>query len=238
MVEDKKAALYEHFARVGKALGSPLRLVLLDVLAQGERSVEDLAATVGAKLANTSAQLHLLRAAGLVSTRRDGTRIWYALIDDDIGELIDSLRDVAARHLAEANRAAHDYLNEPAFVETMSPDELNRRVQDGTVIVVDVRPEAEYHAGHIPDARSIPLEQLEARLGELPGDTDIVAYCRGPYCVLAPQAARLLGRRGRHARTLTTGLPQWRRAGLPTQATPLPSASPARQTRPDPPAPE
>ncbi|HET9691750.1 MAG TPA: metalloregulator ArsR/SmtB family transcription factor [Acidimicrobiales bacterium] len=215
MVDERKAALYEEFARVGKALASPLRLLIVDVLAQGERSVEDLATAVGAKLANTSAQLQVLRNAGLVVTRRDGNRIWYRLSDDDVADLLDRIRDTASRHLADTERAAAAYLGDPAGVEHVTPDELARRIAAADVTVIDVRPDIEYRAGHLPGAISIPFDDLERRLAELPADTDIVAYCRGPYCVLAPQAARFLNRHGHIARVLTTGLPQWRRSGRP-----------------------
>lgn len=217
-MEETKVALYEQFARVGKALASPLRLMLLDVLAQGERSVEDLAATVDAKLANTSAQLQILRSAGLITSRRDGNRICYQLASDDASDLLDRLRDLAHQQLADVDRAARSYLGEPDDIDTITPQELQQRLHDGTVILIDVRPEHEFHAGHLPHARSLPVGDLQARLGELPADTEIVAYCRGPYCVLAPQAARFLARRGRTARTLNTGYPQWKRAGLPTDA--------------------
>jgi rhodanese-related sulfurtransferase/DNA-binding transcriptional ArsR family regulator len=215
-MEDDKTALYEQFARVGKALGAPLRLVLLDVLAQGERSVEDLARAVEAKMSNTSAQLHVLANAGLVASRRDGTRIWYRLTSDEVAELVDRVRHVAHQQLAATDWAARAYLGDSDDIEVISPDELHRRLRDRTVTVIDVRPEAEYQAGHLPDAHSMPLDDLEARLGELPAGTEVVAYCRGPYCVLAPHAVRILHRHGRAARTLTVGYPQWKRAGLPT----------------------
>jgi len=217
-MEETKVALYEQFARVGKALASPLRLMLLDVLAQGERSVEDLAETVEAKLANTSAQLQILRAAGLITSRRDGNRICYQLASDDTSDLVDRLRDLAHQQLADVDRAARSYLGEPDDIDTITPQELQQRLRDGTVILIDVRPKHEYHAGHLPHARSLPVGDLQARLGELPADTEIVAYCRGPYCVLAPQAARFLTRHGHTARALNTGYPQWKRAGLPTNA--------------------
>jgi rhodanese-related sulfurtransferase/DNA-binding transcriptional ArsR family regulator len=231
MVDERKAALYEEFARVSKALASPLRLLIVDVLAQGERSVEDLAAAVGAKLANTSAQLQVLRNAGVVATRRDGNRIWYRLSDDDVAELLDRIRDTASRHLADTERAAAAYLGDPATVEHVTPDELSRRLADGDVTVIDVRPDVEYRAGHLPGAMSIPLVDLERRLAELPAGADIVAYCRGPYCVLAPQAARLLTRHGHTARVLTAGVPQWRRSGRPVHHGTRPSC-PALPTVP------
>lgn len=217
MVEERKAALYEEFARISKALASPLRLVIVDVLAQGERSVEDLAAAVGAKLANTSAQLQVLRSAGLVATRREGNRVWYRLSDDGVADLLDRIRDTARRNLADTERAAVAYLGDSATVEHITPDELTRRIAAGAVTVIDVRPRVEYCAGHLPGALSIPLDDLEQRLAELPPGADIVAYCRGPYCVLAPEAARLLTRHGHPTRVLSAGFPQWRRAGRPVQ---------------------
>lgn len=231
MVDERKTALYEEFARISKALASPLRLVIVDVLAQGERSVEDLAAAVGAKLANTSAQLQVLRNAGLVATRRDGNRIWYRLSGDDVADLLDRIRDTASRNLADTERAAIAYLGDPATVEHVTPDELTRRLTEGSVTVIDVRPDVEYCAGHLPGAMSIPLDDLERRLAELPAGTDIVAYCRGPYCVLAPEAARLLTRHGHTARVLAAGFPQWRRSGRPVQHG-SPSTRPARPAAP------
>jgi rhodanese-related sulfurtransferase/DNA-binding transcriptional ArsR family regulator len=206
-----KTALYEHFAVVGKALGNPVRLLLLDLLAQGERKVEDLMNELGLKLSNTSAQLQVLRQAGLVATRRDGTSIYYRLAGDDVAVLIDGLRAVAETRLAAASAAAATYLGDRSGMEQITAAELRRRIKAGDVAVLDVRPPVEYQAGHIPTARSVPIEQLEHRLDELPADTEIVAYCRGPWCVYAPEAVRLLEARGYTARLFADGYPGWQR---------------------------
>jgi rhodanese-related sulfurtransferase len=216
----RKTAMYEQFARVGKALANPARLELLDLLAQGERSVEELAATAGMKVSNTSAQLRALAAAGLVATRRDGVRVCYRLAGDEVAAFAGRVQELAAARLAEAERAARDYLGNVAALEPVARDELARRLRDEDVLVLDVRPEAEYAAGHIPGAVSVPHDQLAARLAELPAGADIVAYCRGPYCVYAPDAVRLLREHGFSARPLAGGLPDWRLAGLPVTAEP------------------
>ena len=211
----RKMAMYEQFARVGKALSNPARLELLDLLAQGERSVEDLAAAARMKTSNTSAQLHLLAAAGLAASRRDGVRIYYRLADPEIAALVGQVQDFAASRLAEAEQAARGYLGDMAELEPVAQDELFRRMGEGQVLVLDVRPEAEYAAGHIPGAVNVPHDQLAARIADLPGGTDIVAYCRGRYCVFTPDAVRLLRAHGFPARPLDGGLPGWRMAGLP-----------------------
>jgi rhodanese-related sulfurtransferase len=211
----RKTALYEQFARVGKALANPARLELLDLLAQSERSVEDLAAAARMKMSNTSAQLRMLAAAGLVASRRDGVKVYYRLADPGVTALTGQVQDFAASRLAEAEHAARGYLGDVAALEPVTQDELARRLRDGQVLVLDVRPQAEYAAGHIPGAVNVPHDQLAARLAELPAGTDIVAYCRGRYCVFAPDAVRLLRARGFPARPLDGGLPGWRLAGLP-----------------------
>jgi rhodanese-related sulfurtransferase len=214
----RKMAMYAEFARVGKALANPARLELLDLLAQGERSVEDLAQAARMKVSNTSAQLRTLASAGLVSSRRDGVRIYYRLADEGVNAFVGQVQDFAASRLAEAERAARLYLGDVAALEPVARDELFRRLHDGQVLVLDVRPEAEYAAGHIPGAVSVPHDQLAARLAELPEKADIIAYCRGRYCVFAPDAVRLLRSRGFSARPLEGGLPDWRLAGLPVSA--------------------
>jgi rhodanese-related sulfurtransferase len=214
----RKIALYEQFARVGKALANPARLELLDLLAQGERSVEELAETAAMKVSNTSAQLRALAGAGLVASRRDGVRIYYRLADENVSAFVGQVQDLAASRLAEVEQAARGYLGDVAALEPIARDELFRRLDDGQVLVLDVRPEAEYAAGHIPGAVSVPHDQLAARLAELPESADIVAYCRGRYCVFAPDAVRLLRARGFSARPLQGGLPDWRLAGLPVSA--------------------
>jgi rhodanese-related sulfurtransferase len=214
----RKMAMYAQFARVGKALANPARVELLDLLAQGERSVEDLAEAARMKVSNTSAQLRTLASAGLVSSRRAGVRIYYRLADKDVSAFLGQVQDFAASRLAEAERAARLYLGDVAALEPVARDELFRRLDDGQVLVLDVRPEAEYAAGHIPGAVSVPHDQLAARLAELPEKADIIAYCRGRYCVFAPDAVRLLRSRGFSARPLEGGLPDWRLAGLPVSA--------------------
>jgi rhodanese-related sulfurtransferase len=211
----RKMAMYEQFARAGKALANPARLELLDLLAQGERSVEELATAAAMKVSNTSAQLRALAGAGLVASRRDGVRIYYRLADQNVSAFVGRVQDFAASRLADAEQAARGYLGDVAALEPVARDELARRLRDGQVLVLDVRPGAEYAAGHIPGAVSMPHDQLAARLAELPQEADIVAYCRGRYCVFAPDAVRLLRARGFSARPLEGGLPDWRHAGLP-----------------------
>jgi rhodanese-related sulfurtransferase len=211
----RKMVMYEQFARVGKALANPARLELLDLLAQGERSVEQLAEAAAMKVSNTSAQLRTLAGAGLVASRRDGVRIYYRLTDENVSAFVGQAQHFAASRLAEAEHAARNYLGDVAALEPVAREELFRRLHDGQVVVLDVRPEAEYAAGHIPGALSVPHDQLATRLAELPGHADIVAYCRGRYCVFAPDAVRLLRARGFSARLLDGGLPDWRHAGLP-----------------------
>ncbi len=209
----RKAVLYEQFARVGKALASPKRLELLDLLAQGERNVEDLAHEAGLGVTSCSAHLQVLYQARLVVTRKQGTRVYYSLASDDVARLFASVRDAAASLLAEVEPARRAYLGEE--VEEISREELLRRATSGRITVLDVRPAAEFAAGHIPGAVSIPLAQLEQRLAELPPDVEIAAYCRGPYCVFAHDAVRLLRANGRAARRLADGMAEWRLAGLP-----------------------
>lgn len=211
-----KDALFDGLASVAKALGSGRRAELVDVLAQGERSVDELAAEIGQSVANTSQHLQQLLRAGLVKTRRDGTRVIYALASDEVGRLWAQLREVASAHVAEIDRLAAAYLGDRAGLESISQAELKSRLRRGDVVVLDVRPESEYAAGHIPGARSVPLDTLAKRLKELPRDVEVVAYCRGPYCVYADEAVRLLRRRGVAARRLEAGYPEWARAGLPT----------------------
>jgi len=218
MSTEAKTALLAQFARVAKALGNPARLELLDLLAQAERSVDELARAAGMPVGNTSAQLRALHAAGLVASRRDGVRIFYRLAGEDVAALYRALREVARDHLpdAEAARAAYLGVEEPA--EPVSRGELLRRVTAGDVLVIDVRPAAEYAAGHITGAASVPLDDLAARLDTLPADAGIVAYCRGAYCVLARDAVRQLRASGWDARHLADGMLEWRLDGLPVEA--------------------
>lgn len=211
-----KNALFDGFADVAKALGNGRRVELVDVLAQGERHVEELAGEIGQSVANTSHHLQVLAVAGLVATRRDGNRIYYQLASDDVEQLWAVLRLVASTHLDDLDELAADYVGKRSGLEEISRDELARRLDDGTLIVIDVRPEAEYAAGHIRGARSIPIDRLSDRVRGLPTDVEVVAYCRGPYCVFADDAVRLLRRRGRNARRLQDGFPEWRTARYPT----------------------
>lgn len=208
MSRGAKETLFEEIAAVGKALASPRRLELLDLLAQGPRSVEGLAREIDQSTANTSQHLQALHAAGLVTRERDGTRVRYSLASDDALRLWLGLRDAAAAGRAGVERAARDYLGEP--VEQISPAELRKRLERGDVVLIDVRPTAEFDAGHIEGARSIPIEELDARIAELPAKTEIVAYCRGRFCVYADEAVRRLDGAGRHARRLEGGWPEWK----------------------------
>lgn len=210
-----KDALYEGLAIVAKAISSGRRAELIDVLAQGERSVEELAGEINQSVANTSHHLRALAQAGLVHTRRDGTRIYYALASERVAELWAALRVVATEHVAGIDRLAADYLGPDDDIEEISRDELAKRMRRRDVVVLDVRPVAEYEAGHIRGARSIPPSEVQKRLRDLPDDVEIVAYCRGPFCVYAHDAVRALHRRGVRARRLEDGFPEWRRAGLP-----------------------
>lgn len=210
-----KDALHDGFAEVAKALASGRRTELVDVLAQGERHVEELADEIGQSVANTSFHLRTLAAAGLVTTRREGTRVYYRLASARVVDLWSALREVAAAHHAELDALAAAYLGDRSRLEEISQAELSDRIAAGDVIVIDVRPTAEYAAGHIVGARSIPIEHLAEGLKAIPRDVDVVAYCRGPYCVMADDAVRFLRRRGRRARRLEDGFPEWRRADRP-----------------------
>jgi rhodanese-related sulfurtransferase len=213
-----KDALYEGFAEVARALASGRRAEIVDLLAQGERPVEQIAGEIGQSIANTSHHLRAMARAGLVTTRRDGTRIYYALASDQVADLWSALQQVAAEHVAGLHQLADAYLGSRDGIEVVSRDELAARLARGEVLVLDVRPAAEYAAGHIAGARSVPVIELRRHLRALPADADVVAYCRGPYCVYADEAVRELTRRGYKARRLTGGFPEWKRAGLPVAA--------------------
>jgi rhodanese-related sulfurtransferase/DNA-binding HxlR family transcriptional regulator len=206
-----KDALFEAIAGMGKAFASPRRLELIDLLAQGPRSVEELAQASGQSTANASQHLQALHASGVVSRERDGTRVNYSLAGPDVLRLWLDLRDASATRLAEVERAAREYLGEE--VEAISRDELHKRLRRNDVVLVDVRPAKEFDAGHIDGAVSIPLDELDERLAELPADSEIVAYCRGAFCAYAHEAVRLLRAEGRSARRLEGGWPEWRLAG-------------------------
>jgi rhodanese-related sulfurtransferase/DNA-binding HxlR family transcriptional regulator len=206
----RKDALFEAIALMGKAFAAPRRLELLDLLAQAPRTVDELARAMDQSTANTSQHLQALHAAGLVTRTREGTSVRYSLAGDEVVELWLALRDAAAARLGEVERAARDYLGED--VETIGRDELIKRLRRGEVVLVDVRPAEEFDAGHIAGARSIPIDELEDRLAELPADREIVAYCRGPFCAYAHEAVRRLRAEGRAARRLEDGWPEWRAA--------------------------
>jgi rhodanese-related sulfurtransferase/DNA-binding HxlR family transcriptional regulator len=210
-----KDALFAAFAEVAGALGSGRRAEIVDLLAQGERSVEEIADQIGQSVANTSHHLRTLARAGLVTTRRDGTRIFYALSSGRVEQMWAAVRGVAEEHAAGLDKLARSYLGDRAELEAIDRRALVERMRRGDVIVLDVRPAVEYTAGHIPGARSLPVAELRRRLRDLPADTQIVAYCRGPYCVYADDAVRQLTDRGFHATRLEDGFPEWRNAGLP-----------------------
>ena len=210
-----KDALYEGFAAVAKALANGRRAEIVDVLAQGERSVEEIAAEIDQSVANTSHHLRAMARAGLLTTRRERTRIFYALASDRVGELWSALRDVAAAHTAGLERLVDAYLGERDALDTIDRDELARRIGRGDVVILDVRPEAEYASGHIAGATSVPITELRRHMKALPKTAEVVAYCRGPYCVYADDAVRELTRRGFRALRLEDGYPEWKRAGLP-----------------------
>jgi rhodanese-related sulfurtransferase len=213
-----KDALYDGLAGAAKALGNGRRAQIVDVLAQGERSVEEIAEQIGQSVANTSQHLQLLLRAGLVRTRRAGIRVYYRLTSEQVGELWTTLREVAAAHQAEIERLAQAYLGDRSELETMTRADLQRHLRARDVVVLDVRPEPEFAAGHIPGALNVPLDDLQRRLRDIPTETQVVAYCRGPYCAYADDAVRLLRDRGRHALRLEDGFPEWKRAGLPVAA--------------------
>lgn len=215
---DLKTALFEQLARVGKGLANGKRLELLDLLAQAERTVEALAAASGLNLTTASAHLQTLKQAGLVSTRRDGTRIFYRLSGQDVADLFVRTRQVAAR-LPDVRAARDAYLGDAHHLTSLDQAELSQRMAAGDLTLLDVRPEPEYAAGHLPGAINIPVDQLEQRLTEIPDGPEVVAYCRGPYCVFAHEAVQVLQRHGRRAVRLTDGVTEWRLAGLPVTTT-------------------
>ena len=214
---DAKAALFDAFASVAAALASGRRAEIVDLLAQGERSVEEIASETGQNLAATSHHLRLLAKSGLARSRRDGRRVYYRLASDRVAELWAAVRDVASWHVAEVSVLADEYLGERSQVEQLTASELVDRLTNGNVVLLDVRPEAEFLAGHIAGARSAPLVTLEEVASKLPRRREIVAYCRGPYCVYADDAVRLLRARGLEGRRLEVGFPEWQRAGLPVE---------------------
>jgi rhodanese-related sulfurtransferase/DNA-binding transcriptional ArsR family regulator len=222
---EAKDALFDAFALVAKALGNGRRAEIVDLLAQGERSVDEVAGEIGQSVANTSHHLRNLADAGLLQSRRAGQRIIYRLTSDRVAELWAALRDVAATHIAEVEVIADRYLGQRDGIQEVGAEELAERLAHGRVVVLDVRPTAEYTAGHISGSRSVPIDALDEAVERLPRSREVIAYCRGPYCVYADDAVRLLRQRGYRARRLDTGYPEWERAGLPTEPATHPTES-------------
>jgi rhodanese-related sulfurtransferase len=212
-----KKQLFEQFARVGKALASGHRLELLEFLAQGERTVEALAGVTGLSVANTSQHLQQLRQVGLVATRKQGLHVHYRLADADVSELLGVMQKIAEKQFAEVDRIVRTYLTTKDGLDPVSRDDLLKRAAQGEVTVLDVRPPEEYAAGHVPGALNIPVKELITHLEALPHDQEVVAYCRGPYCVLAFEAVSQLRAHGFRARRLEDGFPEWKTAGLPVE---------------------
>ncbi len=215
---EAKDALYAQFSRLGKAVSNPKRIELLELLAQADRSVDELAAASGMDFGNTSAQLQVLSRARLVEGRRQGKRVMYRLADESVTRFLAALRELSRARLAEVEQVARDYFEARDHLEPLGSADLMKRLEDPETLVIDVRPAEEFAAGHIPGALSVPLSELKGRIAELPRAAEIVAYCRGPYCVLAPQAIEILRRAGLRARRFEDGFPEWRLAGLPVAA--------------------
>jgi len=215
--QSPKLALFEQFAQVAKTLGHAHRLDLVEHVAQGERSVETLAQRTGLSIANASQHLQQLRRAGLVTARRDGKFVHYKLADDAVLDLLAGLHAIAERNVAEVGNILRNYFHDRDSLEPVSRKELQQRLRNRSVTVLDVRPEDEFKLAHVPGALNIPLAALKKRLSELDPAKEVVAYCRGPYCVLAFEAVALLRRRGFNVRRLQDGIPEWRAAGLPVE---------------------
>jgi rhodanese-related sulfurtransferase/DNA-binding MarR family transcriptional regulator len=216
---EAKAALFDALAESAKALSSGRRAELIDVLAQGERSVEELADEIGQTVANTSQHLQRLLRSGLVRSRRDGTRIHYSLSSPVVFTLWRTMREAAATHVEQLDDLARAYLGDRDKLGTITRDELRKRLKQGDVVVIDVRPRAEYDAGHIRGAVSVPISDLKSRLKEIPDGAEVVAYCRGPFCVYADDAVRMLANKGRSAVRLEDGFPEWAAERLPVEGT-------------------
>lgn len=215
VVGPMRADIYEQLARIGKIVGHPKRIELLEILCQSERPVDSLAAATGLNLTTVSAHLQVMRQARLVETRKAGTRIYYRAAGAEVCQFVKALSDLALARLAEVEQILREIEAGGHSAEQVSREELIARVRRGDAVVIDVRPSEEYQAGHIPGAFSVPLEHLEAKLDEIEPDVEVVAYCRGPLCLLAPQAVAIMHRRGLNAKRLEEGMPEWRQAGLP-----------------------
>ena len=213
-----KTQLYQQIARVAQALASDARLQILEFVAQGERSVESLASMTGLSMANCSKHLQALRQAGLVVSRKEGLRVFYSLSGDDVSLLLSTLRSVAEQRVAEVERLLRTWLAHRDEMEPVPANELLKRAKKGLVTVLDVRPPEEYAAGHLPGAINVPVDRLEGYLSRLPKRKEVVAYCRGPYCLMSFDAVEMLRKRGWKARRLENGFPEWRAAGLPVEA--------------------
>ena len=214
-----KYQLFEQFAQIAKALSHPHKLELLELLAQGERSVDALANVAGLTVANTSRHLQQLRRAGLIASRKEGLYVFYRIAGDDVIDLLRTLRRTGQRHISEVNDVVIGYFNDRDSLEPVSRKELLRRSKDGLVTVLDVRPSEEYEVGHIPGALNVPLDDIKKQLARLPKEKEIIAYCRGEYCVLAFEAVAALRKKGFTARRLEEGYPEWKAAGLPVEGT-------------------
>ena len=217
MSSSPKQAVYEQLARIGKALSTPARLEILELLAQAERSVDALARLTGLTVANTSQHLQLLRQVGLVTSRREGQFIFYRLAGDEVVTLIGSLGRVGETHIAEVGKLIQNFFTVQDEIEAVPAKELLKQARKGLVTIIDLRPVEEYAAGHVPGAINIPLPELQKRLRDLPKGKEIIAYCRGPYCLMSFTAVKMLRDRGHKARRLQAGLPEWRSAGLPVE---------------------
>lgn len=227
-----KDRLYAQFARIGKAVGSPHRIEMLELLAQGERTVESLATEIGLSLANASQHLQTLRQAALVDSRKDGLFVYYRLADPAVFEVCKAIRGVAEQRLADLERLVHQHFGDRSQPEPVRMQDLLTRARSTDVLILDARPANEYHAGHIAGAISVPIDDLQNRLRSLPTDKEYVAYCRGPYCVYADRAVELLRKSRRRARRLAEGFPEWRAAGFPIEQGEAPSR-PLRRPSPD-----
>jgi rhodanese-related sulfurtransferase/predicted transcriptional regulator len=212
-----KQRLLEQFAKVGKALSSPSRLEILEFLAQSEKSVENLTILTGLSFANTSQHLQQLRHAGMVAARKEGQRVFYSLADEGSIDLLNMLRNIAEKNLAEVDQLINSYLKVKDSLEPVEAEDLLERIKDGLVIVLDVRPADEYAAGHVPGSINVPVKELEKQIKKMDNKKEIIAYCRGPYCVLSYDTVALLRNKGFKARRLKDGMPEWKRAGLPVE---------------------
>ncbi|OGI40758.1 MAG: ArsR family transcriptional regulator [Candidatus Muproteobacteria bacterium RBG_16_64_10] len=210
-----KKQIFTHFAQIAKAMASPNRLELLEALAQGERSVEKLATATGMPIANTSHHLQVLREGGLVRSRKEGVQVIYSLSDDEVPQMLGCLRRVGERHLAEVELIVREHFASDEGLRPVNHQELTALLKSGEALIIDVRPPGEYEAGHIPGAVNVPIEALPRRLSEFPRRKEVVAYCRGPYCMLAVEAVKRLRKRGYRARRLEDGFPEWKAEGRP-----------------------